>query len=294
MKALIPVMALGLAACMADGAGPGAGRGRIALAVSAQRPTASAGASVLAAGDSTVITADSDTVFIRSVDIVVRRIELKPVEVAACESDSSAMEHEGEQHDSTAGGDSTAERDREGCEEIKAGPVLVSLPLGDTAVAALVNVTAPAGQYDRLEFKIHAPRLPNDSTFLTANPGFADVSIRVKGTFSHHGTRSDFTFESGLEAEQEVRIDPPLTVGADSVASVTLRFDVSGWFAGPGGAGLVDPDSANAGGVNEALVRENIQRSINAFEDRDHDGHDDADSGDDHDGGHGGDMGGGH
>lgn len=292
MKALIPVMALGLAACVADGAGPGAGRGRIALAVSAQRPTASAGASVLAnAGDSTVITADSDTVFIRSVDIVVRRIELKPVEVAACESDSSAMEHEGEHHDSTAG-DST-ERDREGCEEIKAGPVLVSLPLGDTAVEALVNVTAPSGQYDKLEFKIHAPRLPNDSTFLTANPDFAGVSIRMTGTFSHHGTRSDFTFESGLEAEQEVRIDPPLAVGADSVASVTLRFDVSGWFAGTGGAGLVDPGSANAGGVNEALVRENIQRSINAFEDRDHDGHDDGDRRDDHDGGHGGDMGGG-
>jgi len=292
MKALIPVMALGVAACMADGAGPGAGRGRIALAVSAQRPTASAGASVLAAGDSTVITADSDTVFIRSVDIVVRRIELKPVEVAACESDSSAMEHEAEHHDSTAGDDSTAERDREGCEEIKAGPVLVPLPLGDTAVEALVSVTAPAGQYDKLEFKIHAPRLPNDSTFLAGNPDFADVAIRVTGTFSHHGSRSDFTFESSLEAEQEVRIDPPLTVGADSVASVTLRFDVSGWFAGAGGAGLVDPNSANTGGANEALVRENIQRSINAFEDRDHDGHDDGDSGDDHDGGHGGDSGG--
>jgi hypothetical protein len=286
MKAFIPVIALGLAACMADGAGPGAGRGRIALAVSALRPTASAGASALAAGDSTVITADSDTVFIRGVDIVVRRIELKPVEVAACESDSSAMEHEG-------GDDSTAERDHEGCEEIKAGPVLVSLPLGDTAVEALVNVTAASGQYDKLEFKIHAPRLPDDSTFLTGNPDFAGVSIRVTGTFSDHGTRSDFTFESGLEAEQEVRIDPPLAVGADSVASVTLRFDVSGWFAGAGGAGLVDPRSANAGGANEGLVRENIQRSINAFEDRDHDGHDDGDSGDDHDGGHGGDMGGG-
>jgi hypothetical protein len=294
MKAIFPVLALGIAACMADGSGPGAGRGRIALAVSAQRPTASAGASVLAAGDSTVITADSDTVFIRSVDIVVRRIELKPVEVAACESDSSAMEHEGEHHDSTAGDDSTAERDHEGCEEIKAGPVLVSLPLGDTAIAALVNVTAPAGQYDKLEFKIHAPRLPRDSLFLAANPDFAHVSIRVTGTFSHHGTRTDFTFESGLEAEQEVRIDPPLAVGADSVASVTLRFDISGWFAGPGGAGLVDPGSANAGGANEGLVRENIQRSINAFEDRDHDGHDDGDSGDDHDGGHGDGGSGGH
>jgi hypothetical protein len=293
MKAIFPVIALGLAACVADGAGPGAGRGRVALAVSAQRPTASAGASLLAAGDSTVLAADSDTVIVRTVDLVVRRIELKPVEVAACESDSSAVEHEGEHHDSTAGDDSTAERDQEGCEEIKAGPVLVSLPLGDTAVAALVNVSAPAGQYDKLEFKIHAPRLPRDSAFLAANPDFAGVSIRVTGTFSDHGTRSDFTFESALEAEQEVRIDPPLAVGDSAVASVTLRFDLSGWFAGAG-SGLVDPGTANAGGANEALVRENIQRSINAFEDRDHDGHDDGDSGDDHDGGHGEDGHGGH
>jgi hypothetical protein len=293
MKPILPVIALALAACMADGSGPGAGRGRIALAVSAERPTAAMGASVLTAGDSTLIRTDSDTVIIRSVDLVVRRVELKPVDVAACESDSAAMEHEGDQHDSTAGADSTAERDLEGCEEIKAGPVLVSLPLGDTVIAALVDVTAPAGQYDELEFKIHAPGLLRDSAFLAANPDFADVSIRVSGTFSHHGARSDFRFISGLEAEQEVRIDPPLVVDAGAVASLTLRFNISGWFAGPGGSGVVDPQSANAGGVNEVLVRENIQRSINAFEDRDHDGHDDNDAGDDHDGGTGGDMAGG-
>jgi hypothetical protein len=288
MKRILPVIALGLAGCIADGSGPGAGRGRIALAVSAEHPTAAAGASVLAAGDSTVIRADSDTVIIRGVDLVVRRIELKPVEVAACESDSAAMEHEDEHGDSTAGDDSTADRDSEGCEEIKAGPVLVSLPLGDTAIAALVDVSTPAGQYNALEFRIHAPELPRDSTFLTANPGFAGVSIRVTGTFSHKGTRTDFTFESSLEAEQELRLDPPLVVDAGGVASVTLRFNISGWFAGPGGSGVVDPGSANAGGANAALVRENIQRSIDAFEDRDHDGHDDGDLGDDHDGGSGG------
>jgi hypothetical protein len=56
---------------------------------------------------------------------------------------------------------------------------------------------------------------------------------------------------------------------------VTLRFDVSGWFLNATGDGVVDPATANAGGANEALVRENIQRSINAFRDEDHDGHDD-------------------
>jgi hypothetical protein len=37
----------------------------------------------------------------------------------------------------------------------------------------------------------------------------------------------------------------------------------------------VDPASANEGGANENLVRDNIRASIDAFRDDDHDGHDD-------------------
>ena len=89
-------------------------------------------------------------------------------------------------------------------------------------------------------------------------------------------------------------LDPPITVDAGGTASLTLRFDLSGWFTGSGGVGLVDPASANAGGANAGLVENNIRRSIRAFEDKDEDGHDDHDMGDDHDGGHGGDGMGGH
>jgi hypothetical protein len=248
------------------------------------RPAAATGtASVSAAGNSTVLAADPDTVIVNSVDLVVRRIKLEPVEIPACESDDVEDQ-----------GGTNSGQDSEGCEEIKAGPVLVSLPLGTTAIDALVDVSAPAGQYDKLEFKIHVPKLPRDSAFLRVNPSFADVSIRVTGTFSHAGTRSDFTYESALEAEQEVALNPPITVDASGTASLTLRFDLSGWFAGPGGVGLVDPASANAGGANAELVGSNIRRSIRAFEDKDEDGHDDHDAGDDHDGGHGGDGTGGH
>ncbi len=284
----IPLVVLGLAACVGDDSGPNAARGRIALAVSSQQPAAGAGAaSVLLAGDSTVLAANPDTVIVRGVALVLRRIKLEPVEVPACESDD-VEEQDGQNNDADVN-DSNSDEDSEGCEEIKAGPVLVSLPLGAAAVEALVDVGAPVGQYNRLHFKIHAPKLPRDSTFLTANPSFAGVSIRVTGTFSHAGTRTDFTYESALEVEQEVTLDPPITVGAGAVASLTLRFDLSGWFAGPGGAGLVDPGTANAGGVNAELVRNNIRRSINAFEDEDEDGHDDHDVDDDSDGGHGGD-----
>lgn len=269
-----------LAACSADRGGPNVAMGRVNLAVSGQRSMfASTSSSVILAGDSTKITADSDTVIVRSVDLVVRRIELKPVETAACDTVGDGGEHgdsaehadTGSEHPDTAGDDGEAERDREGCEEIKGGPVLVSLPLGDTAVMALVSVAAPAGQYDALEFKIHAPRLPRDSAFLAANPGFDSISIKVTGTFSHKGTRTDFTFTSALEGEEEVGISPPLVVDASGTANVTLRFDIAGWFAGPGGVGVVDPGNAANGG----LINENIHRSINAFEDDNHDGHDD-------------------
>jgi hypothetical protein len=287
----VPVV---LAACSADRGGPNAAMGRVNLAVSGQRSmfASTTSSSVVLAGDSTKITADSDTVIVRSVDLVVRRIELKPVETAACDTVGDGGEHgdsaehadTGSDHPDTAGDHGEAERDREGCEEIKGGPVLVSLPLGDTAVMALVSVAAPAGQYDALEFKIHAPRLPRDSAFLAANPGFDSISIKVTGTFSHKGTRTDFTFTSALGGEEEVGISPPLVVDASGTANVTLRFDIAGWFAGPGGVGVVDPGNAANGG----LINENIHRSINAFEDDNHDGHDDHSEGD-HGGSGGGD-----
>ena len=45
------------------------------------------------------------------------------------------------------------------------------------------------------------------------------------------------------------------------------------WFRDGSGA-LVEPTSANKGGLNEGLVKENIKNSIDAFEDEDEDGDD--------------------
>jgi hypothetical protein len=284
---LIPLLAIGLAGCATDNAGPNGARGRVSLRVSAQQPTTSFTASaVLQAGDSTVIALGQDTVTIRSVELVLRNIELKQVEAAQCGEGENEGEHDAAAtDDSTEAPDSTDDEGDEECEEIEAGPVLLALPLGAAATDAVVDISAPVGQYDRLEFKIHAPKLPRDSAFLAANPGFEGVSVRVTGTFRHAGTRSDFTFVSDLEASQEVAIDPPITVPEGGTASVTLRFDVSGWFLSPAGDALLDPGTANAGGPNAAVVQENIRRSINAFEDDDHDGHDDEGQDD-----HGGDQ----
>jgi hypothetical protein len=66
-------------------------------------------------------------------------------------------------------------------------------------------------------------------------------------------------------------------VAEGSATNVTLRLDVARWFVS--GTALVDPATANKGGLNENLVRDNIRASIDAFRDDDRDGHDDDNEG---------------
>jgi len=233
--------------------------GAVSLALSAARPVGiTAAPQVTAAGDSTVVTLGNDTIILRSVELVLQEIELKRVEEAGC--------------DDIVG--------NEDCEEFETGPVLASLPLGTTATETMVSISAPPGQYDELEFKIHKPESSDDAAFIAAHPNFDGVSIRVTGTYSKAGTRSDFVFISDLDANQEVDLAPPLTVTEGSPSTVTLRVDVATWFLDLAGIALVDPASANKGQPNEDVVKRHIESSIDAFRDDDHDGHDDDDPND--------------
>lgn len=261
---LLSVLLVTLLAACSDSAG-GGGSGQLSLGMSSVRPsTALAGAAVtgvagspavIAAGDSTVITLGNDTIILRSVELVLREIELKRVEADSC--------------DSVQGNDD--------CEEFETASTLVSLPLGSTATETVIAINAPAAMYDKLEFKIHKPEdnSSEDAAFLAAHPDFNGVSIRVTGTYSQAGSRSNFTFTSDLNAGQEVLLSPPLTVSDGVAASVTLRIDVSTWFLNAGGTALVNPATANKGQPNEGVVKDNIEASIDAFRDDNHDGHDD-------------------
>jgi len=258
----IPLLLLAAAACSDSTTGT------VSLALTSARPpgaplgTAPVGIAatpqVTTAGDTTVIALGNDTIILRSAELVLREIELKAVEDAAC--------------------DTIAENDN--CEEFEAGPVLVSLPLGATATEAMISVSAPPGQYDKLEFKIHKPGGSDEAAFIAAHPAFDGVSIRVTGTYSQAGTRSDFTFTSDLDAEQEVELAPPITASAGAATAVTLRVDVASWFLNAGGTALVDPATANKGQPNEGVVTDRIEASFDAFRDDDHDGHDDDDPSD--------------
>lgn len=255
-RGIVAVVALiGAAACSDSSAG-----GNVSLSLSARRAAAAvpapgvtgnlASPAVVTAGDTTAITLGTDTVILRSVDVVLRKIELKRVEAASCDS-------------IPGNGD---------CEEFEAGPVLASFPLGSTNTVAAVSVVAPAGQYNELEFEIHRTDTTSsqEAAFIAANPDFKNISIRVTGTFSHAGARSDFVYTSDLDASEEMAFAQPLDVTAGTAANLTIRLDVSTWFVSNGA--LIDPASANKGGQNEGIVKDNIKQSIEAFEDDNHDG----------------------
>ena len=251
-----PLVAVLLAACSDNTSG------RLSLTLSAVRPSAPAASAafggaaspvVVTAGDTTMIMMGSDTIILRRVELVLREIELKHAEAAGCDSIEGNSD----------------------CEEFETGTTLVTLPLGATAIDAVVAIDAPAGMYDRLEFKIHKPESSDDATFLAANPNFDGISIRVAGTYSQAGTRSDFTYTSDLDASQEIFLSTPLTISDGQPTNVTLRVDVSSWFLNAGRTALVSPASANKGQVNEGVVRDNVEGSFDAFRDDDHDGHDD-------------------
>jgi hypothetical protein len=232
----------------------------VGLAFSTRSISSSA---VAQAGDSTVVVRGADTVIIRSVELVLREIELKRLQ-------------------DLTGCDTTTTGDNDACEEFTVGIQLVSLPLGNST-DKVITVDVAADTYDEVEFEIHKPESSDDAAFIAAHPGFAGVSIRVTGSYSQAGTRRDFVFTTDLDKEQEIHLNPPLTVASDGPVNLTIRLDIATWFLGVGGTAVVDPASANKGGSNEGLVKNNIEQSIEAFHDDDSDGLDD--DGEDDDGG---------
>ncbi len=246
------VAMLGVAAACSDSTSPLAGKGQsVSLSFSGVKPAGVSGAMAVNAinADTFRVVVGTDTLRITSVEIVLRKIELRRVTTAvSC--------------------DSTA--DESACEEFETGSVLINLPI---TLGTELGVTVPvdSGTYSKVEFKIHKPG--NDSAdlaFFAANPGFpTNTSIRVRGTFN--GT--PFTYTTSLDAEQEYSFNPPLVVDASgSATNLTIRFDLSTWFRNGAAGPLVNPATGNAGQANESLIKDNIKNSIKAFEDRDRDG----------------------
>ena len=190
------------------------------------------------------IAVGTDVIVLQSVQLVLRQIELEGAEGACA--------------------DSTLDD----CAEVEIGPMIVDLPLDGGAEHA-ISAQVPAGVYDEIKFKVHRPESgsADDQAFIQAHPTFADVSIRVTGTWNGE----PFVYEAQQGYEQEISLATPLVV-TDAAAHLTLATDVGIWFVNEAGSGLVDPRLALTGLAFESLVEHNIELSFEAFEDDDRDG----------------------
>jgi hypothetical protein len=259
-RVLLPACALGastlLGAC-GDSSGPGNGSGTN-LSIAVATLTSSSAGRIAGSGAPTVslerhVTSPggTHTLVITSAAVSLSRLELATVDSAGCADDDHP------------------EHDDDHCHELATGPTLVDLPT-DNSVVSVLSLQLPAGTYRALEAKIRPVRTDDSggSAFLTAHPEFANASVRVEGTFD--GT--PFTYTGSPNASLELRFDPPITVGS-TATTVTVHVSIDRWFA-DGSGNLVDPATANAGGANEQLVRDNVRRSFHAFEDNEHHGDD--------------------
>jgi hypothetical protein len=259
-RVLLPACALGastlLGAC-GDSSGPGNGSGtNLSIAVatltsSSAGRIAGSGAPAVSLERHVTSPGGTHTLVITSAAVSLSRLELATVDSAGCADDDHP------------------EHDDDRCHELETGPTLVDLPT-DNSVVSVLSLQLPAGTYRALEAKIRPVRTDDNggSAFLTAHPEFANASVRVEGTFD--GT--PFTYTGSPNASLELRFDPPITVGS-TATTVTVHVSIDRWFA-DGSGNLVDPATANAGGANEQLVRDNVRRSFHAFEDNEHHGDD--------------------
>lgn len=268
-------MSLTLGACAADLTGAASGPGSVSLSFAATGARTTSTPSTLGSATGGLLassSSSSDALVITKAQLVLARLELQRAG-ATCTSETEA------------GDDNPSSTDS--CQELELAPSVIDLALDGTVVNAL-NLAAPAGTYSALEAKIRPveARRNGAAQFLTAHPELANSSVHVEGTFNGQ----PFTYSGTARAELETAFNPPLVSDATGI-SVTVKVDLTNWFRTSAGA-LIDPSTANAGGVNASQVASNIARSFVAFRDDDHNGRDDdggrdggsSNGGDDHGG----------
>ncbi len=192
----------------------------------------------------------ANALVITKAEVVLREIELERVEVIDC--------------------DVVPEPD--GCEKFEVGPVLINLPV-DGTTSTEITIEIDPDSYTEVEFDIHKVSNddPEDAAFRAEHPDLLDTSIRVQGTFNGVA----FTYVTDLNEKQEFDLVPPLVIDENTASTnLTIVLDLATWFVDAQN-NLIDPNSANKGGDNENLVKDNIKASIEAFEDSDKDGSED-------------------
>jgi len=150
-------------------------------------------------------------------------------------------------------------------DEIVSGPYLLDLDqaaLDGGRVFPVVEAGFTPGTYSEIKLEVHKP----DSTEQGVNASLADMvaanaSIIVDGTIDG----ADFQFVTAVDQEQKTEGNIVLADGAN----LTLAVDPSGWFTS--GGSRLDPKNEQ----NRSQIENNIEASLKAFQDDDHDGQDD-------------------
>lgn len=199
--------------------------------------------STLGASAATVpIASGGHTLDLTQATLTVAHLELKRVQTNACSGDDALADDGGDDtHTTTTGvGD---------CAELEVGPVTVDLPLSGGMVTLPANAL-PAGTFRELELRVSL--------------------VQLKGTFDS----KPFDVTLPVNVHDEIEFDTPLVVTDGAPTSITINVPVGNWLANADGS-LIDPNSIASNTTLLDLVRSRIRASLHAFEDEDHDGHDD-------------------
>jgi hypothetical protein len=187
------------------------------------------------------------TLNVTQATLTITRVELKPTQTDVCAGD----EENGDDNlaPASAAFDDRGNDDNDACEELKAGPLSVDLPL-DGGITTLPANAIPAGTFREIELRVS--------------------TARIVGTFD--GTPFDVTV--AVNTRGEIEFATPLVVADGSPTSVTINVPIGAWLTNADGS-LVDPSKISSNTTLLAQVRSRIVASFRAFEDEDHDGHDD-------------------
>lgn len=227
---IVGTLALGALAC-GDGAGPSA-QGNIAVRFGTIAPPASASvrstellpASTAVAETPLALTGDNGTLEITDVHLIVDKIELEQAE-GACTTTGEENE----------------------CEEFKAPPAFVDVPL-DGGSTLVISETVPPGEYVSMQLGVDNAEADHEDSgenqqiaaLLTEiRSQFPDwpekASMLVTGTFTPTGgDPRPFRVYFSAEIEVERALQPPLTVVSDGTQDLTVNLDPSAWFASAG------------------------------------------------------------
>lgn len=197
--------------------------------------------STLGANATTVpVTNGGHTLDLTQATLSISRIELKRALATTCSDDGAA-------HDD--GGADTVHTEVEDCAELRVGPTTVDLPLTGGMVTLPADAL-PAGTFRELELRLS--------------------QVELKGTFDSQA----FDVMLPVDVHGELEFSTPLDVVGGSPTSITINVPVADWLTNPDGS-LIDPRTIATNSTLLDQVRSRIRASLHAFEDENHDGHDD-------------------